>query len=170
MKEGTLLHMHPAIKNNPMSPAVALAEILASVQEHHANDITSDIQVNSVLLSHQDSSHVPFLTRLSHWMQNLGILSGVGISAALAARFCGVGSVIAKIFPFLSILQFCNPFKFCSNTQSEPDIELGYQTVTTNPSSPPTNPSMSAETPASRNPIAPWTQQIIQQIQGITNE
>jgi hypothetical protein len=55
---GILLHMHPALKVNPMSPVVGMADILAVVQEQHFADYTSNRHVSNVLLSHHGAPHI----------------------------------------------------------------------------------------------------------------
>ena len=111
---GTLLKLHPALRNNPMSPAVAVAEILASVHAHHAANPTGVRHVSTVLLNPNDAPHIPFLTRIGIWFRNFGILSGVGITGLLAFRFCGIGSMLIKFIPCLSIF---SPYS-CLNRNS----------------------------------------------------
>lgn len=113
---GNLLKSHPSFKSNPMSINVALADILATVQEHHANDFTSENHIGHVLL--KDQTHTNFLSKLSHWLQSFGIISICGVGITIAIRFCGVGSIIAKYLPFLSIFQF-----FRSNSSTTNDVE-----------------------------------------------
>lgn len=115
---GTILRLHPAIRANPMSPAAAIAEILASVQEHHAVNLSNDQHVSSVLLHHNDAPHISFLTRVGNWMRNFGILSGVGITLALAIRFCGIGTILVKTVPCLSFLQACSPYSWIANSNT----------------------------------------------------
>ncbi len=44
----------------------------------------------------QRRPHISFLTRIGNWMRTFGILSGVGITLALAIRFCGIGTILVK--------------------------------------------------------------------------
>jgi hypothetical protein len=96
---GTLLKLHPAIKSNPMSPAAAVADILAAVQEQNSIDFTSNGHMSGVLVHHLDAPHVSFMARIGHWLSNFGIISGVGVSIALAFRFCALGTLIARFVP-----------------------------------------------------------------------
>jgi len=134
---GTLLKLHPAIKSNPMSPAAAVADILAAVQEQNSIDFTSNGHMSGVLVYHLDAPHVSFMARIGHWLSNFGIISGVGISIALAFRFCALGTLIARFVPGCAWLQFVNPFSWLAENPRRPnedtrrsDAERGEQPVT----------------------------------------
>lgn len=68
---GNLLHMHPALKVNPMSPAAAMTDILAAVQEQHSADFTSNRHVSNVLLSRHDAPNISFLSRMGFGLKIL---------------------------------------------------------------------------------------------------
>lgn len=63
---GDILKKHPALTANPMTFNVAIADILATVEGHQSNDLLKERHTSSVLL--KDASHLPFVSRLSHWM------------------------------------------------------------------------------------------------------
>jgi hypothetical protein len=85
---GTLLQLQPALKENPLSPAAAMADILVAVQQQHSSDFTSNRHVTRILLSPHDAPHISFLSRIGSWLKNFGVLSGIGILIAVAFRFC----------------------------------------------------------------------------------
>ena len=101
---GTLLKLHPSLQSNPMSPAVVLAEIMASVQDHQTVDINGDRHISTLLIHSRDATNISFMSRMGNWMRNFGILASSLITAAVAFRFCGIGSLIAKYVPCLG---FC---------------------------------------------------------------
>ena len=144
---GNILKSHPTFKSNPLSINVAIADILATVQEHHANDFTSETQINSVLI--KDITHTSFLSKFSRWLQSFGIISVCGVGITIAVRFCGIGSIIARYLPFLSIFNFLRP-----STTSSPDIELGQRPTVSNshPQPSPITIVTSAIPDASRHP------------------
>ncbi len=132
---GTLLRLHPALRSNPMSPAAAMADILASVQQHHAIDFTGDRHLSNILINHQDAPNISFMARIGGWLRNFGMISGIGVTIALAFRFCALGTLISKFVPGCAWLQLVNPFNWLANNErpSNPpnqDAELGHQTVT----------------------------------------
>jgi hypothetical protein len=134
---GNLLHMHPALKVNPMSPAAAMADILAAVQEQHSADFTSNRHVSNVLLSRHDAPHISFLSRMGSWIKNFGSISGIGLLLAIVFRFCGLGSMITRIIPCLSVFQYCNPFKVATSALRREDVEIGLITVSSQPANSP---------------------------------
>lgn len=136
---GNLLHMHPALKINPMSPAAAIADILAAVQEQHSADFTSNRHISNVLLSRHDAPHISFLSRMGSWIKNFGSISGIGLLLVVAFRSCGLGSMIIRFVPYLSVFQYCNPFKVTTSTPRREDVELGLNTVSSQPANPPIN-------------------------------
>ena len=85
---GTLLQLQQALKENPLSPAAAMADILVAVQQQHSSDFTSNRHVTRILLSPHDAPHISFLSRIGSWLKNFGVLSGIGILIAVAFRFC----------------------------------------------------------------------------------
>nr|CAH0101626.1 unnamed protein product [Daphnia galeata] len=93
---GTLLQLHPALKVNPLSPAAAMADIFAAVQQHHSSDFTSNRHVTRILLSPHDAPHISFLSRIGSWLKNFVVLSGIGILVAVAFRFCGLSSIFVS--------------------------------------------------------------------------
>jgi hypothetical protein len=137
---GTLLQLHPALKVNPLSPAAAMADILAAVQQHHSSDFTSNRHVTRILLSPHDAPHISFLSRIGSWLKNFVVLSGIGILVAVAFRFCGLSSILFKIMPWLSCFQYCNPCKTVASSVSRgEDIELGVNVSSRQPANAPIN-------------------------------
>ena len=54
---GNVLKSPPNFKSNPLSINIAIADTLATVKEHHANDFTSETQISSVLI--KDITQLP---------------------------------------------------------------------------------------------------------------
>ena len=137
---GTLLQLHPALKVNPLSPAAAMADILAAVQQHHSSEFTSYRHVTKILLSYHDAPHISFLSRVGSWLKNVGLLSGIGILIAVAFRFCGLSSILFRIMPWLSCFQYCNLCKNATLSVSRgEDIKLGVNVSSRQPANAPIN-------------------------------
>lgn len=137
---GTVLQLHPALKQNPLSPAEAMADILATVHEHSTNDIRLTRRVSNVLLSAYDAPHVSFMARVGSWLRTFGSLSGIGIVLALGFRFCGLGSILSRFIPCLPCLSTCNPFSWLATRATrEADIETGGRSATNSTPSVPIN-------------------------------
>ena len=120
---GTVLRLHPALRSNPMSPAMTIAGILATVQAHNAANHNGDSRISNVLLPYDAVQHLPFLSRVGIWFRNFGILAGVGIVALLAFRFCGIWSLLIKFIPCLSFLKFCSPYSWLDKSSSSPSVQ-----------------------------------------------
>ncbi|KAI9554967.1 hypothetical protein GHT06_020252 [Daphnia sinensis] len=132
---GAVLQLHPALKQNPLSPAEAMADILATVHEHSTNDIRLTRRVSNVLLNAYDAPHISFMARVGSWIRTFGSLSGIGIILALGFRFCGLGSIIARFIPCLPWLSTCNPFSWLA-AKREADVETGGHSGGSTPSVP----------------------------------
>ena len=109
---GTLMEIHPLIRNNPLSPSSVMADILAIIEKHQSENVTFNRRISKVLLSPQEVTHVSFLHRVGNWLKNFGAFAGFGALSLLAFRFCGGGSLLVKLLPSLSIL---NPYSWCSS-------------------------------------------------------
>jgi hypothetical protein len=120
---GTLLEMHPAIASHPISSSTIMADILAYIQMGYASDLSGDRHVETIFVHPSEKQSVSFMARLGNWIRNFGILSGVGMTIALAFRFCGLGSLLGAYIP---CLRYCNPFSWLAvMPSSSRDPEVG---------------------------------------------
>ncbi|KAK4013938.1 hypothetical protein OUZ56_026486 [Daphnia magna] len=54
----------------------------------YVTEMSGERNVETVLVHPGQAKDILFMTRVGYWLWNLGILSGVGVSIALAFRFC----------------------------------------------------------------------------------
>ena len=124
---GTLLEMHPAITSHPLSSSTIMADILAYIQMGYTSDLSGDRHVETIFVHPSERNSVSFMARLGNWIRNFGILSGIGMTIALAFRFCGLGSLLGAYIP---CLRFCNPFSWLATMPSPSrDVEAGVREV-----------------------------------------
>ena len=116
---GTLREMHPSIASHPISSSANMADI--------ASDLSGD-HLETIFVHPSERTSVSFMARLGNWIRNFGILSGVGMTVALAFRFCGLGSLLGA---YISCLRYCNPFSWLATMPpSSRDIETVGREVT----------------------------------------
>jgi len=102
---GTLLEMHPAIASHPISSSTIMADILAYIQMGYASDLSGDRHVETIFVHPSDRTNVSFMAKLGNWIRNFGILSGVGMTVALAFRFLWIGISPRRVHSVSALLQ-----------------------------------------------------------------
>ncbi|KAI9550516.1 hypothetical protein GHT06_005392 [Daphnia sinensis] len=130
---GMILQLHPTITSHPLSASTIMADILAYIQMGYVTEMSGERHVNTVLVHPGQAKDVSFMARLGSWIRNFGIMSGVGVSIALAFRFCGLGSLLGLYIP---CCRYFNPCSWLTPPQTvRRDIE-------SEPKQPPTWPQL----------------------------
>ena len=120
---GPLRELHPAIASHPLSSSKIMADILSYVQMGYSTNLSGDRHVETILVNPREKESISFAARVGNWLKNFGILSGVGMTVALAFRFCGLGTCLGAYIP---CLRYCNPFSWlASMPRPTQDIETG---------------------------------------------
>ncbi|KZS04596.1 Uncharacterized protein APZ42_032415 [Daphnia magna] len=122
---GMIMQLHPTITSHPLGPSKITANILAYIQIGYITEISGERHVNTVLVHPGQANDISFKARVGYWFRNFGVLSGVGVSIALAFRFCGLGSLLGLDIP---CCRYFNPCSWLTPPQSiRLDIEMGPQ-------------------------------------------
>lgn len=130
------LRLHPMLTSHPMSPAAAIAQIIAAAREEHSINLRNPFHMDSVLSSTKKEKKLSLMDKIISWTTSIGWFLGIGFIMFVIIRYCGVGYLIAQYIPCCSCLTTCNPFScFTKNAkQTTPDLELGHQAFSNPPS------------------------------------
>ena len=89
----------------------------------YSTNLSGDYHVETTLVNPKEKESISFAARVGNWLKNFGILSGVGMTGALAFRFFGLGTCLGAYIPCLC---YCNPFSWlASMSRPTQDIETG---------------------------------------------
>jgi hypothetical protein len=120
---GLLRELHPAIASHPLISSKIMADIFSYVQMGYSTNLSGDRHIETILVNPREKESISFAAGVANWLNNFGILSGVGMTVALAFRFCGLGTCLGAYTP---CLRYCNPFSWlASMPRPAQDIETG---------------------------------------------
>ncbi|KAI9551256.1 hypothetical protein GHT06_005853 [Daphnia sinensis] len=89
---GMIMQLHPTVISHPLAPSKIMADILAYIQMGYVTEMSGERHVDTILVHPGQADDISFTARMGRWLRNFGALSGIGVSIALAFRFCGLGS------------------------------------------------------------------------------
>jgi hypothetical protein len=122
-----ILELHPAIASHPISGSTIMADLLAYIQMGYTTNLNGDRPIDTIFVHPSEKNDVSFAAKAGNWLRNFGIICGLSLTAALAFRFCDLGSCLGAYIP---CLRYCNPFSWlAAMPRPTRDVEANHPEV-----------------------------------------